>query len=174
MCSQWMPSSKNASPPAIVFVVAPVVRRLQPACDGREVREHHLADRAVGQQPPQRTRRAACNDRSRRRAPRVRRAFARVAARLRSPTASETPASRRARACRPRAPAVSDRGETAAAPRRRPRRRAGRRWRPRSRRSCSCRRTCGSTLGRLGAVAAGVAGDDLAAAAHRSGRCAHA
>ena len=32
------------------FVVAPVVGGLQPLRDRREVREHHLADRAVGQQ----------------------------------------------------------------------------------------------------------------------------
>ena len=35
------------------FVVAPVVGGLEPLGDGREVREHHLADRTVGEQPPQ-------------------------------------------------------------------------------------------------------------------------
>ena len=35
------------------LVVAPVVGGLQPQRDGHEMREHHLADRAVGQQAPQ-------------------------------------------------------------------------------------------------------------------------
>ena len=35
------------------LVVAPVVLRLQALRDGREMREHHLANRALGQQLPQ-------------------------------------------------------------------------------------------------------------------------
>jgi hypothetical protein len=35
------------------LVVAPVVGRLEPMRDGREVGEDHLADHAVGQQAPQ-------------------------------------------------------------------------------------------------------------------------
>ena len=38
------------------FVVAPVVGGLQPLGDGREVREHHVADDAVGEQLAQRDR----------------------------------------------------------------------------------------------------------------------
>ena len=53
-CSQWMPSSKNASPPAIALVVPPVVRRLEPLRDGREVRRR----------PSRRSRRSARSRRS--------------------------------------------------------------------------------------------------------------
>ena len=53
MWSQWMPSSKKASPPGHRFVVPPVVGGLEPLRDGGEVREHELADRALGQQPAQ-------------------------------------------------------------------------------------------------------------------------
>ena len=52
-CSQWMPSSKNASPPAIVSSLRQSSGRLQAMRDSREMGEDHLADDAIAQQPPQ-------------------------------------------------------------------------------------------------------------------------
>ena len=53
MCSQWMPSSKKASPPAIVSSLRQSSARLEPVGQRRELREHQLADRAIREQPPQ-------------------------------------------------------------------------------------------------------------------------
>ena len=50
-CSQWMPSSKKASPPASVSSWRPVPGRLQAVGQRREVREDHVADGPVGQEP---------------------------------------------------------------------------------------------------------------------------
>ena len=113
-CSQWMPSSKNASPPAIVSSLRQSSAVFSRLAIVAEVREHHLADHAVGEQPAQRDGErlvvivlADQHDARRRdRAPR------RPSG---SPPVAGTPASRPARACRRRAPAASDRGGTAAA-----------------------------------------------------------
>ena len=98
-----MPSSKNASPPAIASSLRQSSARLEPLRDRREVREHHLADRALGEQPPQRHGQrlvvvvlADEDDAAG--------AVARLAHRQVVRHARGTPASRRARACRPRAP----------------------------------------------------------------------
>ncbi len=96
------------------LVVAPVVGRLQAMGERREVREDHLADRrprpaAAAASPP-----AACSGRSRRPGRRARRrSWPRGPSR--SPPATETRASRPARACPRPAPAASARGGTSAA-----------------------------------------------------------
>ena len=51
--SQWTPSSKNASPPRHLFVVAPVSGGLEAAHNRHEVPEDHLADGAGGEKLPE-------------------------------------------------------------------------------------------------------------------------